>query len=231
MESISNESLFKKITLKKGEQILYKFDLEGSKKRLGIRCIFYSIICFLCFLCGTTFFLIASTYEFDIFVAPDTPANTIFFITFAYILPLLFIVASLLITVLFIFLLRVLIHRISDYLNAPESLIKYYNYLVFTNKGIYSNLDNKDRYILWDEIEWCEIDNSNDNGPDFAIKLKEKKDKIYLNIGVNFWPAYHHKTQDMRHAADDAYSTYKKSLNGQQDDTNIDALDRHSIMK
>lgn len=231
MESISNESLFKKITLKKGEQILYKFDLEGSKKRLGISCIFYSIICFLCFLCCRTFFLIASTYEFDIFVAPDTPANTIFFITFAYIFPLLFIVASLLITVLFIFLLRVLIHRISDYLNAPESLIKYYNYLVFTNKGIYSNLDNKDRYILWDEIEWCEIDNSNDNGPDFAIKLKEKKDKIYLNIGVNFWPAYHHKTQDMRHAADDAYSTYKKSLNGQQDDTNIDALDRHSIMK
>lgn len=91
-------------------------------------------------------------------------------------------------------------------------------------------MDNKDRYILWDEIEWCEINDINDNGPDFAIKLKEKKDKIYLNIGVKFRPAYH-KTQDMRHAADDAYSTYKKSLNGQQDDTNIDALDRHSIMK
>lgn len=224
MESISNESLFKKITLKKGEQILYKFDLERSKKRLGISCIFYSIICFLY---GSIFFFIASELDiFDIFVAPDIPANTILFITLACII----IVGSLLITVLFIFLLRVLIHRISDYLDAPESLIKYYNYLVFTNKGIYSNLDNKDRYILWDEIEWCEINDINDNGPDFAIKLKEKKDKIYLNIGVKFRPAYH-KTQDMRHAADDAYSTYKKSLNGQQDDTNIDALDRHSIMK
>lgn len=79
----------------------------------------------------------------------------------------------------------------SDYLKMPDSLIKYYKYLVFTNKGIHSNHPNLNEKVFypWDNIEQLTVFDTINNGGllfgKYYLRIKFNGERFLKSIDIS----------------------------------------------
>ncbi len=184
------------VKLADDEHILYKFEKQANKWTLIRKMLI--------------FFIVAFVFLFPILVTYDDMGSgkDYFILTFA---------------IVGIYSFYKFYEFLSDYLKMPESLIKYYKYLVFTNKGIHSNLHKKVFYP-WDKIEHIAAyvfddvcgDEGQMNGYYLQIKFKDKRllsieiSKLIYNGIFGSKVKWTERFMDISNAADNSFKAYKK---------------------